>query len=184
MHHLHGARRVHNPGGEQGFSLWKGTNHITNSWAFQYVNKEVEPVNEQGYTLKTRSDADADYYTPESYIYSRFMVSDANDWLHLFVRTFSSANPTVFRVTAVPLDNCVATALAPVSNTAATAFSSSNGCWSFIHEKGSGNPADYAEFVYDLSAYAGMDVVIAIGVHKGATRAGEQKLCFWKITMD
>lgn len=179
-----GARRVHNPGGQQGFSLWAGTNQLAMSWAFQYVSKEVEPVNQQGFTIKTRSDADADYYNPESFIYSRFKISGANDRLHLFVRTFSSANPTVFKVTAVPLDNPKAVALAPVSNTADALLPANNGCWSFIHEKGDGNPDDYAEFVYDLSAYSGQEVVIAIGVHKGATRSGEQKLCIYKITMD
>ena len=180
----HGARRVHNPGGQQGFSLWAGTNHLAMSWAFQYLNKEVEPVNEQGYTIKTRSNVDPGYTEPESYIYSRFRISDANDRLHLWLRTFSSANPTVFRVTAVPLDNLSAVALAPVSNTAIAANAAPQGCWSFVHEKGNGNPDEYAEFVYDLSAYSGKDVVIAISVHKGATRAGEQKLCIYKISMD
>lgn len=180
----HGARRVHNPGGDQGFSLWAGTNHLTNSWAFQYVNKEVEPVNEQGYTLKTRSGADSDYYTPESYLYSRFHITDANDRLHLYIRTFSSANPTVFKVTAVPLTTCKATALTPVSNTADTAVPANSGCWSFIHEKGNGNPAEYAEFVYDLSEYSGQDIVISLGIHKGNSRSGEQKLCICKIEMD
>lgn len=180
----HGARRVHNPGGEQGFSLWAGTSHLTNSWALQYVSKEVEPVNEQGYTLKTGSDTDPDYITPASYIYSRFHISEANDRMHLFIRTFSSANPTLFKVTAVPLDNCVAAALSPVSSRADVVLQSYQGCWSFIHEKGSGNSAEYAEFVYDLSAYRGKDVAVAIGVHKGASRSGEQKLCIWKITMD
>ena len=180
----HGARRVHNPGGQQGFSLWNGTNHLTCSWAFQYVSKEVEPVNQQGFTLKTRADVAANYDVPESYIYSRFHISEGNDRLHLFARTFSSANPTTFRVTAVPLDNLTAAALAPVSSTATALLEASNGCWSLIHEKGDGNPDDYAEMIYDLSAYSGKDVVIAIGVHKGATRAGEQKLCIYKITMD
>lgn len=180
----HGARRVHNPGGEQGFSLWAGTNHLTNSWALQYISREVEPVNEQGYTLKTRSGADSDYYTPESYIYSRFNISDGNDMLHLYIRTFSSANPTVFKVTAVPLQTCKAAALTPISNTAATAVSAPGGCWSFVHEKGNGNPAEYAEFVYDLSEYNGQDIVLAIGIHKGNTRSGEQKLCICKIEMD
>lgn len=180
----HGARRVHNPGGEQGFSLWAGTNHLTNSWALQYVSKEVEPVNEQGYTLKTRSGVDSDYYTPESYIYSRFHITDANDMLHLYIRTFSSANPTAFKVTAVPLSTCKAAALTPVSNTASTAVPANSGCWSFIHEKGNGNPAEYAEFVYDLSEYTGQDIVISVGIHKGNSRSGEQKLCFCKIEMD
>lgn len=180
----HGARRVHNPGGEQGFSLWAGTNQMMMSWALQYINKEVEPVNEQGYTLKTRSGADSDYYTPESYIYSRFHITDANDRLHLYIRTFSSANPTVFKVTAVPLATCKAAALTPVSNTADTAVPANSGCWSFIHEKGNGNPAEYAEFVYDLSEYSGQDIVLAVGIHKGSSRSGEQKLCFCKIEMD
>ncbi len=180
----HGARRVHNPGGDQGFSLWTGTNHMMMSWALQYISKEVEPVNEQGYTLKTRSGVDSDYYTPESYIYSRFHITGANDRLHLYLRTFSSANPTVFRVTAVPLETCRAEALAPVSNTADTAVPASNGCWSFVHERGNGNPSEYAEFVYDLSAYTGGDVVIAVSIHKGSSKAAEQKLCFCKIEMD
>ena len=43
---------------------------------------------------------------------------------------------------------------------------------------------DYAEFVYDLSEYNGQDIVLAIGIHKGNTRSGEQKLCICKIEMD
>jgi hypothetical protein len=38
--------------------------------------------------------------------------------------------------------------------------------------------------VYDLSAYKGQDVVIALGVYKGATKDGEQKLCIYGIEMD
>lgn len=180
----HGACRVHNPGGEQGFSLWAGTNQMMMSWSLQYVSKEVEPVNEQGYTLKTRSGVGSDYYTPESYIYSRFHITEANDRLHLWLRTFSSANPTVFKVTAVPLSSCKAQALSPESNTADTAVQAAGGCWSFVHERGNGNPAEYAEFVYDLSAYLGQDIVLAVGVHKGNTSSGEQKLCFCRIEMD
>ncbi len=180
----HGACRVHNPGGEQGFSLWAGTNQMMMSWSLQYVSKEVEPVNEQGYTLKTRSGVGSDYYTPESYIYSRFHITEANDRLHLWLRTFSSANPTVFKVTAVPLASCKAQALSPESNTADTAVQAASGCWSFVHERGNGNPAEYAEFVYDLSAYLGQDIVLAVGVHKGNTSGGEQKLCFCRIEMD
>lgn len=179
-----GARRVHNPGGQQGFSLWAGTNHLAMSWAFQYVNKEVEPVNDEGFTLKTRSDANADYQEPESYLYSRFRISDANDRLHLYLRTFSSASPTVFRVTVVPLESGIALPITPVSNSARAASPVTNGCWSFLHEWGNGNPDDYAEFVYDLSDYRGKDIVLALGIHKGPTRAGEQKLCICKIVMD
>jgi len=177
-------RHKHNPGGQQGYDLWRGTNHIGVNWAFQYVSKDVEPVNSEGYTIKTRSGVDANYNTPETYLYARFHITDANDKMHLLTRTFSSANPTVFRVTAVPVNTLKAVALAPVSNTANQAKASQNGCWEFIHEKGAGTPADYADFTYDLSAYKGQDVVIALGVYKGQTRDGEQKLCIYGIEME
>ena len=38
-----------------------------------------------------------------------------------------------------------------------------------------GNPAEYAEFVYDLSKYQGQNVAIAISVHR-ADMGGEGKL--------
>ena len=178
-------RHKHNfEGGQQGYNLWTGTNHLAVNWMLQYVSKDVEPVNQEGYTIKTRSDVDANYETPESYLYSRFSITDANDQLHFRFRTFSSANPTVFRVTAVPLNTCKAEALTPVSNSAISAKATTNGCWEFVHEKGNGVPTDYAEFVYDLSKFKGQDVVIALGVHKGATRDGEQKLCIYSIDMD
>lgn len=178
-----GARRVHNPGGEQGFSRWAGTNHLAMSWAFQYVNNVVEPVNPEGFTLKTRANAAPDYSEPENYIYGRFHIDASSKILHLFVRTFSSAAPTAFRVTAVSLPDFASTALAPVKNNAVSASAAENGCWNFIHEKGDDDPAVFAEFVYDLSRYEGSDVVLAIGVHKGATWAGEQKLCIRKIEL-
>ena len=178
------ARRKHNPWSQQGYNMWTGTNHLAVNWTLQYVNKVVEPINGEGYTIKTRSGIDANYNTPESYLYNRFSITDANDKLHLRVRTFSSTAPTVFRVTVVPVATCQAKALDPVSNTARSASATENGCWQFLHESGAGDPKDYAEFVYDLSAYKGQDVVIALGVYKGATRDGEQKLCIYGIEMD
>ena len=138
------------------------------------------------YTIKTRANVGADYNTPETYLYSRFRILEATKNLHVYVRTFSSTNPTVFRVTAVPLSTCVAKALTPVANTAntAAAVADGNGCWQFLHEAGSGDPSEYARFDYDLSEYVGQDVVIAIGVYKGATSDGEQKLCIREIDFD
>ena len=178
------ARRKHNPWNQQGYNMWTGTNHLAVNWTLQYVSKDVEPINSEGYTIKTRSGVAANYDTPESYLYNRFSITDANDKLHLFARTFSSTNPTVFRVTVVPLSTYKATALAPVSNNARSASATTNGCWQFLHEAGAGDPKDYAEFTYDLSAYKGQDVVIALGVYKGATSDGEQKLCIYEIDMD
>lgn len=178
-----GARRVHNPGGQQGYMPWFGTDHLMMYWSLMYISKDVEPVNGEGYTIKTRSDVDPNYLVPESYIYSRFKISDVNDQMTMRIRTFSSANPTVFKVTAVP-ENGSATALSPSSNTAREASAVADGCWKFIHEKGAGDPKDYAAFTYDLSSYKGQNVVIAISVHKGDTRGGEQKMCFYGIEMN
>lgn len=183
-----GVRRKHDPDHplDQGYGHWAGTNHIVMSWTLQYVNQTVEPVNSEGYTIKTRANVGADYNTPETYLYSRFRILEATKNLHVYVRTFSSTNPTVFRVTAVPLSTCVAKALTPVANTAntAAAVADGNGCWQFLHEAGSGDPSEYARFDYDLSEYVGQDVVIAIGVYKGATSDGEQKLCIREIDFD
>lgn len=177
-----GAKRVHNPGGQQGYSLWSGTNHLMMSWYYMYVAEIVEPVNAEGYTLLTRSGVQANYQMAESYIYSRFHISDDNDNLTIRVRNFSSVNPTVFRVTAIT-DSGVASALTPASYSAneAGAVANGNGCWQFIHDKGSGDPADYASFTYDLSSFRGQNIVIAVSIHKGETRADQQKLCFYSI---
>ena len=101
-------------------------------------------------------------------------------------RTFSSTNPTVFRVTVVPLSTFKAQALAPFANTAntAAAVSGGDGCWQFLHESGNGDKAEYARFDYNLAEYIGQDVVLAVGVYKGVTRDGEQKLCIRSIELD
>ena len=185
-------RHCHNPGGlvnanggQQGYNLWTNTNHIAANWAFQSINSgRAEPVNGEGYTIKCKSNTDPNYDTPVNYLYSRFSITDANDKIHFRFRTFSSDAPTVFRVTAVPVNTGKAEALTPVSNSAKSAKATTNGCWEFVHEQGNGTPVDYAEFVYDLSKFKGQDIVIALGVYKGETRDGEQKLCIYSVDMD
>ena len=181
-----GVRHKHDPGSPQGYSPLAGTDHLITSWTLQYVNQTVEPVNSEGYTIKTRSDVDANFSMPETYLYSRFRVIDATSHLHLYARTFSSTNPTVFRVTVVPLSTFKAQALAPFANTAntAAAVSGGDGCWQFLHESGNGDKAEYARFDYNLAEYIGQDVVLAVGVYKGVTRDGEQKLCIRSIELD
>ena len=159
-------------------------NHIAAQWGFMYVNKDTEPFVGEGFTIKTRSDVDANYELPESFWYSKFSVSDANDHLALRIRNFSSSDPTVFRVTAVTTDG-TAKAIEPYENNAQFAEAVDNGCWKFMHEDGSkGAPENYATFSYDFSEFAGQDIVICISVHKGETRGGEQKLVIYDITLD
>lgn len=159
-------------------------NHIAAQWGFIYVNKDTEPFVGEGFTIKTRGDVDANYELPESFWYSKFSITDANDHMALRVRNFSSTDPTVFRVTAITTDG-TAKAIAPYENDAQFAEAAENGCWKFIHEDGSkDSPDKYATFRYDFSEFSGKDVVICISVHKGETRGGEQKLVFYDITLD
>ncbi len=164
--------------------MYECENHIASQWGFMYVNKDTEPFVGEGFTIKTRGGVDPDYELPESFWFSKFSISDANDHIAFRVRNFSSTDPTVFRVTAITLDG-TAKALAPYENNAVSAEAVDNGCWKFIHEDGSkGSPDKYATFRYDLSEFSGKDIVLCIGVHKGETRDGEQKLVIYDVTLD
>lgn len=164
---------------------WYGTGHIASEWGFMYVNKDVEPLASEGFVIKTRSGASADYDLPESYFYSKFAISAGTNVLTLTARNFDGNTPTVFKVTAIDED-CNVTFLDPSSNTAAEAskVDGGNGCWQFINnDGGAGSPEKYASFEYDLSQFNGKNVVITIGVHKGETSDGEQKLCIYGVSL-
>lgn len=165
--------------------MYECENHIASQWGFMYVNKDTEPFVSDGFTIKTRSGVDPDYKLPESFWFSKFSISDANDHIAFRIRNFSSSDPTVFRVTAVTQDG-IAKALVPYENNAAFAEAVDNGCWKFIHNNdgSKGDPDRYASFRYDLSEFSGKDIVLCIGIHKGESRDGEQKLVLYDITLD
>ena len=177
-----GAQRDH-----PGYQVWNRTNHIAANWGFTYVNKDTEPLASEGFIIKTPSGVAANYDTPCSYFYSKFAISGANDHMTLRVRNFDGNTPTTFKVTAIT-DEGEVTHLAPVKNNAqsASAVAGGNGCWQYIHENGAGAAEDYAAFEYDLSAYSGKNVTIAIGVYKGVTdgQGGEQKLVIYGVDFD
>ena len=55
----------------------------------------------------------------------------------------------------------------------------------FINEDGGqSNPEKYATFEYDLSAFDGKNVVLALGVIKGEESGNEDKLCIYSITLN
>jgi hypothetical protein len=170
-----------------GYNVWNGTCQIAANWGFMYVSKDTEPTAGQGFVIKTRSGVAANYDTPESYFYSKFDISSANDHMILRVRNFSDDTPTTFKIAAISEDGSVSY-LDPVSNTAASAskVAGGNGCWQFINNAGDGNEADYAAFEYDLSAFEGKNVVLALGIFKGITpdQGGEQKLSIYGIQFD
>jgi hypothetical protein len=55
----------------------------------------------------------------------------------------------------------------------------------FINEDGGqSNPEKYATFEYDLSAFDGKNVVLALGVVKGEDSGTEDKLCIYSISIN
>lgn len=173
------------PQGWYGYRRWNGTNHLLANWNLMFVSKDMEPTATEGFVIKTKDDKDADYNVPESYIYAKFNIEAGHNTIDFKCRNFDANKATTFRFTVIDED-CNVSALDPVSNTAAnaSAVENGNGCWQFIHENGGpGAPDDYAKFTYDLSAYNGKSVVVAIGVHKGVVenQDGEQKLCVYGV---
>lgn len=175
------------PQGGLGYRRWNGSNHILANWNLMFVSKDMEPAAGEGFVIKTTHQVPANYDLPESYFYGKFAVEAGKNTMDLKVRNFDASKATTFKVTVITED-CTVAHLAPVSNTAAnaSAVENGNGCWQFIHENGGpGAPDDYAKFTYDLSAYDGQNVVIAVGVYKGVTenQDGEQKLCVYGVDL-
>ncbi len=167
-----------------GYQPWNGTNHIADQWAFMYVNKDVEPTASEGFVIKVRSDASANTVTPESYFYAKFAIDANRDHLTFVTRNMDDNKATYFKMTAITEDGEV-THLQPVAHKATQAEAAADGCWKFINNAGDPGHADaYATFEYDLSGYTGENIVLAVGVFKGETTDGEQKLCINSINLD
>lgn len=170
--------------GGKGYNPWNGTNHIAAQWAFMFVNKDVEPTAGEGFVIKVRGDAPANLKLPESYFYGKFNIDGNHDRMTFTTRNGDSGKYTYFKVTAIE-ENGTATHLSPVEHRAEKAESAGEGCWKFINNKGdAGNVKDYAAFTYDLSSFSGKNIVLAIGVFKGETIDGEQKLFFHSINFE
>ncbi len=153
-----------------GYQSWRDAKHLMAYWTLMPLHKDPEVFAGEGYLIKTRGNGDIDTKEPEAYVYAKFSIADGHNKLKLTTRNFGS-NFTFFKVNAITMD-CKATALSPVSNTAAEAAAADNGCWKFK----SGD--DFCEFVYDLSSYNGQDVMITISIHNGEKNDDENKLVF------
>ncbi|MCI9285537.1 MAG: carboxypeptidase regulatory-like domain-containing protein [Muribaculaceae bacterium] len=167
-----------------GYREWRAVDHVAANWSYMPLQKDPEVFPSEGYLIKTKGD-DAIVSTklPQSYFYSKFAIAGGSNRLTLTTRNFSS-NATFFKVTAITEDGTV-THLSPESNTARMAEAAADGCWKFVHEAGDANhPDEYAKFVYDLSAYNGRNVVIAIGIFKGEANGDENKLVLCAINID
>ncbi len=171
------------------YQSWKEAGHIGYWWSFMPVKKDPEPFPSEGFVIKTGNDASVDYTKPEAYFYAKYAIAAGADKLTLKARNFNSSHPTYFGLVVITEDMTV-TPLIPtfapgegVENHMGEAVGGQ--IFKFINEDGGqGNPEKYATFEYDLSAFDGKDVVIALGVVKGEDSGTEDKLCIYSIALN
>jgi hypothetical protein len=111
----------------------------------------------EGTTLQTRNDAaagdrnnPADLEVLDSYVYGSKKITADNKILSLRLRTHSETDPTIFGVQVVDLSAASPAAVKIGANREHTGSA-------------------YEDFDFDLSAYVGKEVVIAIGTYRAAT---------------
>ncbi|WDF70442.1 carboxypeptidase-like regulatory domain-containing protein [Sphingobacterium oryzagri] len=165
------------------YRAWRNVAHVGAEWMFMPLKKDPEVFPSEGYIIKTRNTPEVDTKVPEAYMYAKFSVAAGSNRLALSTRNFGS-NFTYFKLTAIGNDGSI-THLSPASNTAQQASAASDGCWRFKHgDGGAGNPEGYAVFNYDLSAFNGKDVTLALGVYNGEANTGENKLVIHNIKIN
>ena len=171
------------------YQSWKDAGHIGYWWSFMPVKKDPEPFPSEGFVIKTRHDASVDLTKPEAYFYAKYAVAAGADNLTLKARNFNSSSPTYFGLVAITEDMTV-TPLIPeftpgegVENNLGQAVGGQ--IFKFINEDGGqGSPEKYATFKYDLSAFDGKNVVLALGVVKGEDSGTEDKLCIYSVSIN
>lgn len=167
-----------------GYKSWRGVNHIAYGWAYMPRYKDTEPFPGEGFIIKTNGGGTAvNTVVPQAYFYSKFAIASGANKLTLKGRTFSSEFATFFKITVIDED-CNVTNLLPVNKDAVGEKAADN-CWKFTNEKGDAStPADYATFEYDLSAFNGKNVVVALGVYKGEDNDAESKLAIYSVELN
>ena len=169
------------------YQTWREQKHFAAYWACMPIHKDSEPFAGEGFVIKTQgSDATVTLDEPQSYFYAKLPVN-AKKTLFLKTRNFSTEHPTYFKVAAITED-CAVSFLEPKVHTVGNgheanfAESVGNGAWKFINEGGGKDePELYANFEYDLSAYSGKNVIIALAVFKGDKNDDENKMAIHSI---
>ena len=168
-----------------GLEGWHMTQEMVRS---TMVNEKTQ------FSARGGSDYTVNTQVPESYFYSKFNISDANDQITFRLRTFGT-NFTFFKLTAISVDDMSVKHLTPTVKEVHTAQSDGavqgreeagpDGCWKFINDVGeTSDPDSYATFSYDLSEFNGKDIVLCIGVFKGEENSDENKICFYSVELN
>ena len=166
------------------YQSWRGLGHIAAEWSLVPVNKDAEPFPTEGFVIKTRGNVTPNLDTPESYFYIKYPVEAGKNQMTLKARSFSEANSTWFRLTAIDEDMNVSHIL-PASHTADSYSEETGNFVKFNHRNGTADAPDgYATFTYDLSEFNGMEVILALGVYAGEQNGDENKLCINEITFN
>lgn len=169
------------------YQTWRGQNHFAAYWACMPIHKDSEPFAGEGFVIKTNGGGTpVTLDEPQAYFYAKLPVASKKT-LWLKTRNFSTEHPTYFKVVAITED-CDVKFLEPKVHTVGNgheanfAESAGNGAWKFINEGGGNDePELYANFEYDLSAYSGKNVVIALAVFKGDDNGDENKMAIHSI---
>ena len=166
------------------YQSWRGLGHIAAEWSLVPVNKDAEPFPTEGFVIKTRGNVTPNLATPESYFYIKYPVEAGKNQMTLKARSFSEANSTWFRLTAIDEDMNVSHIL-PASHTADSYSEETGNFVKFNHRNGTADAPDgYATFTYDLSEFNGKEVILALGVYAGEQNGDENKLCINEITFN
>lgn len=166
------------------YQSWRGLGHIAAEWSLVPVNKDAEPFPTEGFVIKTRGNVTPNLDTPESYFYIKYPVEAGKNQMTLKARSFSEANSTWFRLTAIDEDMNVSHIL-PASHTADSYSEETGNFVKFNHRNGTADAPDgYATFTYDLSEFNGKEVILALGVYAGEQNEDENKLCINEITFN
>lgn len=166
------------------YQSWRGLGHIAAEWSLVPVNKDAEPFPTEGFVIKTRGNVTPNLDTPESYFYIKYPVEAGKNKMTLKARSFSEANSTWFRLTVIDEDMTV-THILPASHKADSYSEEDENFVKFNHRNGTANAPDgYATFTYDLSAFDGKEVILALGVYVGEQNGDENKLCINEITFN
>ena len=169
------------------YQTWREQKHFAAYWACMPIHKDSEPFAGEGFVIKTNGGGTpVTLDEPQSYFYAKLPVN-AKKTLFLKTRNFSTEHPTYFKVAAITED-CAVSFLEPKVHTVGNgheanfAESAGNGAWKFINEGGGKDePELYANFEYDLSAYSGKNVIIALAVFKGDDNGDENKVAIHSI---
>lgn len=166
------------------YQSWRGLGHIAAEWSLVPVNKDAEPFPTEGFVIKTRGNVTPNLDTPESYFYIKYPVEAGKNQMTLKARSFSEANSTWFRLTAIDEDMTV-THILPASHKADSYSEEDGNFVKFNHRNGTADAPDgYATFTYDLSDFNGKEVILALGVYAGEQNGDENKLCINEITFN